>query len=382
MAIGELRTEFEAPDEVARVYHEIVQLAETLGRDVEAAVAFSRLAHLSAVMQQQFQAAHRFIALAQAKLARVGDGNVAVRGALLASEGQILADENRLGEAERAMRQSIAMLEQAYGGEHPNVGNAMGTLTQILHAQNKTAEALDAANRTVAILSKALGDDHPTVAGGQMTLAQILTDTGKFADAHDRLIRADAVFARAFGEDHRLRAAIAANLGGLELQQEHWSAAEAHFRHALTILERTHGMVKDGSEVAGTRRDLANALAGAGRMTDALAEQQRAIDILAKFGPEGEPRLVVALCELVEYQLDAKKPKLAVSNAERAYAIASRRADDANPTELAEAKFAFALALWDSGRDRARARKLAVEAQSGTSGAMRTSVDRWLREHP
>ena len=56
--------------------------------------------------------------------------------------GQVFADENRLGEAERAMRQAIATLEQAYGAEHPSLGAALGTLSQILRAQHKEAEAL------------------------------------------------------------------------------------------------------------------------------------------------------------------------------------------------------------------------------------------------
>ena len=105
-----------------------------------------------------------------------------------------------------------------------------------------------------------------------MNLAQLLIDTGKFAEAHERLVRADAVFARVFGEDHPVRAAIAGNLGGVELKQHHWDAAQAHYRRAVAILERLQG--PDSPDVFGARRDVARALAEAGHMDDALGEQQ------------------------------------------------------------------------------------------------------------
>ena len=92
--------------------------------------------------------------------------------------------------------------------------------------------------------------------------------------------------------------------------------------------------------------------------------------------------MVIALSELVEYQLFVNKPALALSNAERALALATRQASDDNVPELAETKFMFARALWDSGRDRARARALALEAQPTTVGLMRTTLDTWLRDHP
>ena len=380
MTIGELRSELDDPEVVVPLYHEAVELAESLGRDREAAVALANLAHVTGVVQHQFVPAHQYIALARAKVERLGGGNLAVRGQLLATEGQILADENRNGEAERVMRQAITTLEQAYGPDHPNVGAALGTLGQILRVLDKRAEALAVTKRTLDLFTKALGPDHPTVAGAEMTLAQLLIDEKQFNEARERLLRADAVFARVFGEDHPVRASAAANLADIELQQEHWDAAGAHYRRALAIIERTLGPESDAASAV--HADLARVLAESGRMVDAVGEQQRAIDILVRLGPDGEPRMVVRLTELAEYQLHVKRIALALSNAERAVALATRRAGDANPEELADAQFLLARALWDNGRDKARAHELATQAQPNTNGAMRTTVDAWLRDHP
>ena len=75
-------------------------------------------------------------------------------------------------------------------------------------------------------------------------------------------------------------------------------------------------------------------------------------------------------------------PTSALVPLERAYKI--RQAQETDPTHRAETLFALARALWDSSRDRGRARTLAIESREGyrkaDAKARMAEVEAWLRE--
>ncbi len=68
---------------------------------------------------------------------------------------------------------------------------------------------------------------------------------------------------------------------------------------------------------------------------------------------------------------------------ERAFKI--REAQETDPSRRAETRFALARALWESSRDRARARALAEEARDSYAKAelkaKLAEVDSWLHLH-
>ncbi|HEY5926006.1 MAG TPA: protein kinase [Kofleriaceae bacterium] len=378
LELANAQMDIATPDVIAPLYHEVVALAETLGRDLDAAGALSALANLAGVTQNDYQAAHRYIALARAKLNRLGGGNLALRGTLFATEAQIFSDENRLGEAENSIRQAVLALEQAYGGNHPKVGAVYGTLSQILRYQDK--DSLPASERTLSIMRETLGPDHPNTAGAEMTLGQVLSDRKRFDEALALYAHADIVFAKTLGENHLVRGSLASNVATLELKRENWDAALAGYRKVLAIVEAGEG--PEHIDAAGIHADIARALASADRMPEAFVEIERCIEILEKAGAGGEPRLVGYLAELADYQVHTKRFAEAVATAERSLAIAAKRPADANPVELGQIKFVLARALWDGNRDRKRARTLVMEAlelsKDPNEGAM---YQKWLADH-
>jgi tetratricopeptide (TPR) repeat protein/predicted Ser/Thr protein kinase len=378
IALGELRAHLETPDKVAPIDHQVLALAEAQGRDLEVAIALNNLANLAGVVQHDHLGAHRYIELARAKLARLGGNNLAGRGALLATETQVLIDENRLGEAETTAREAVSVLEQALGPDHPKVGNALGILSQTLRFQGKAAEALPVAERTLDVLTRALGEDHPTVAGSQMNLASSLIDLKRYPEARERLLKADAVFAKAFGQNHPTRAAIYGNLGQLEQMQEHWDAAIAAYRTALGVLEAIH----DQAGAAAAHGDIARVLTLTGKHDEAIAEQDKGIALYESMGENGQVRLAPALADLAGMHLDANHPERALPIAERAVRVAEARPADANPGDLADARFALAAALWGTHGDRVRAKKLAEQARDAQPDAEKKAATvKWLAEH-
>ncbi len=383
IALGHMYASVEDVEKTGTALEQAISLAETMGRDLDAAISYTSLANHHGVVTNNYAAAHRAIALARAKLERLGGANPAIRGELLMTEAQIYMDENRLGDAERSMREAAKTIETSYGPEHPKLGAAYGSLAQALRYQNKNEEALVAAEKTLAVLTASYGDEHPYVAGAQMTLGQVLADFGRNNEARDRYQKADKVFAKFYGEVHPYRAAIAANVGSIELSEKNFAAAEASFRRALAIVEKMKGPVH--SDACAARGDIARALAMSGRHAEALREQEHVVhQCYEKLGPDGEARLVGGLLDLGHYQIDTKQPALAVASAERALAILGKRPADAAPHEIGEAKYILARALWDAKpAERARAHKLAKEAVGAPMNEdLVKGLADWLKMHP
>jgi tetratricopeptide (TPR) repeat protein len=377
MVLGELQDELD-PAAAVVSYHDAEALAEAQGRDLDAAEALNRLANAAGTVQHDYVAAHRQIELARAKLARVG-GNTALEATITTTEAQVLTDENRLGEADVAMRRAVTMLEHVYGPDHPAVGNAYGQLSEIERGLGHNAEALAAANRTLAILGPALGPDHPTVAGSKMNLASVLIQTHDLERARKLLVEADRSFLATYGADHPLRAAIYGNIGTLEMTAEHYEAAAAAFRTARSIIERT---TNDPAALAGTERDLTQALGSANKLDEALVEAKQGIALLEKLGPDGAPRLAEGLDDLCEVQLARGHAAEAIPVAERALALVTERGVGANPGDVADTQFIYARLLWEVNRDRPRARAMIEHAHDAHPDADRKALmAAWLQAH-
>jgi predicted Ser/Thr protein kinase len=379
LALGRARAEIDMPAESTPVLHKALALAEALGRDLDASGALDLLANIAGLTQHDYGAAHRYLDLSRAKLERLGDGNLVARGRLFAIEAQVLMDEFRIVEAEPVIRRAVATLEQAYGPDHPQLGNAMGIMSQVLRGVGKDDESLVASRRTLQILERALGEHHPTVAGAQMNLASALISVKQFAEARERLRTADAVFARVFGDDHPVRAAVAGNLGSLEQLEQNWDAAIAAYRNALAVLERTEG--PKSASASGARRDIALTYAASGRLDQAIPEMRRAIEILEGLGDDGLSRMRGALTELAQFELERKGDALAI--AERAMDLATRRPEGTTPDEMADTQFTLARALWEANRerDRARAHELAKQAAAGVQDPkQRAEITEWLEQ--
>jgi serine/threonine protein kinase len=374
MVLGDSRGELDPPEKIAPIYDRVLALAEKLGRDLDAAIALDRLANLAGD-RQDFAAARRFLELGRAKLERLGDTNIAARGSLRLTEAQIAIEEFRFDVAERACREALAALEQAYGPEHPKVGAALGTLSQVLRAVGKRTEALTTAQRTLAIMAETLGSEHPTVAGSHMNIAQLMTDLGQYPQAHEELARAEAGFAKALGPENPMRGPLAASEAELALAQQDGAAAEAAYRKTLGFAEHDGASPAD---ISGIHRDIARSLAMQGNLDAAIAENQTALGLLSRLGADGQTRMLGALLELGQMQRFAKRPNLAIPVLERAIA-SGQSTPDADPVELADARFTLAQSLRDTHRDAARAHKLAEQARDGqTDPKKRAEIEAWL----
>ena len=289
--LGQLQAEVDTPAKAAATFDRALALAEAHGRDLDAALVLGGLANVVGVTQHDHASAHRDLALAFAKLDRLGGHNSLLRASLLATKAQLLMDENRGGEAEAAIVGAVAALEQVFGPDHPRVAAALGTQSQIERAEGKLDKSLATSQQTLAIFERTLGEGHPNVAGSQLNLASGLIVLHRYDEARPLLQRADAVLLRVYGPDSAPRAAIYGNLGEIEQAQEHFDAALADYRHAAEVLEH----IGDHGGVAGAHRDIARVLAQSGHLAEAIAEDERALATIERLGSGAESRLAGVL---------------------------------------------------------------------------------------
>jgi len=191
----------------------------------------------------------------------------------------------------------------------------------------------------LALKVRVLGRDHPDDAITEVNLAVALQELGRNQEALAHVERGMAITEKSLGSEHPRMATYLSDRGEILNALGRPAEARRSFERARIIWERELGL---------ENRSLAYALTGIG------------ISYLS----EGD-----ALSALVPL--------------ERAFKI--RRGQEADPTKRAETSFALARALWESRRDRGRARALAQEAKDDYDRAQladkAVSVQEWLHQH-
>ena len=192
--------------------------------------------------------------------------NVAIR---LNNLAQLLEATNRFADAEPLMRRAMDIDERSFGPDHPEVARDLNNLAWLLKATNRLAEAEPLMRRVISIFKKALGPEHPNVATALNNLALLLQDTDRLAEAEPLMRRALAIDEQRFGPGHPNVAIRLNNLASLFEDQGRWLEAADFHRKAKPII--TGGDLERGglrkavlAQNIGTLRAYARALYRAG----------------------------------------------------------------------------------------------------------------------
>jgi tetratricopeptide (TPR) repeat protein len=327
----------------------------------------------------------------------------------LADIGDALLEQNQTEAALAAVRRALAIDERALGADHPRTGTALyvlariherrgehdlaeasyrralaitdrepatnpvsaqirASLAEVLDSQGRPGEALEEARRALAIYEQLSGPTHDDVASTLRTIGDALVKQGAYGEAVASYRRAVAIFEQVLGPDH-LQVAVArtAMSRALGSKGEH-EAALAELARAGAIYAKLPGLhwrLGFNHQYAGEE------LARAGTHGEAIAEFQRALDILAPALGATNRYVSMPLVGLGTSHLALGDPHAALAPLERAVAILEAHPED--KSELAEARFALARAVWDSHGSASRARTLARAARAGFGTA---SLDR------
>jgi serine/threonine protein kinase len=246
--------------------------------------------------------------------------------------------QGRFGEAQRWAKNADAVLERLGGHERLRAW-LLNNLGGMYEMKGEMEAALRAQQSALALKEKALGRDHPDVGASEGNVAVVLQALGRNQEALEHEDRSVEILQKGLGAGHPELATQLSNRGEILNALGRYRDARASFEKARIIWERELGL---------DNRNLAYALTGIG----------------ISYISEGDPGSAIVPLE-------------------RAFKIREEHEND--PSRRAETRFALARALWESGRDRARARALAEEAREGYALAelkpKLADVESWLRGH-
>ena len=208
----------------------------------------------------------------------------------------LLNDTNRLVEAELLMRRALAIDEQSFGAEHPKVAIRLHNLAALLQATNRLTEAEPLMRRTLAIFEQSYGAEHPKVATNLNNLAQLLQATNRLAEAEPLMRRALAIDEQSYGVEHPNFAVNLNNLAQLLQATNRSAEAEPLVRRALTIFEQSYGA--EHPKVAVNLNNLAQLLQATNRLAEAEPLMRRALAIDEQSYGAEHPRVATDLNNL------------------------------------------------------------------------------------
>jgi len=244
--------------------------------------------------------------------------------------------QGRFVDAERWATAARSVL-QRLGGHDLLQAWLLNDMGCVYDLRGDKAAALRSMTEGLELKKRALGPEHPDVAFSEANVGMSLQGLGRSQEALAHLDRAVALLERGLGSGHPDLGTSLSNRGEILNALGRYAEARRSFERARAIWER---------ELGQDALNLGFALVGIGR------------SYLAEGSPDN------ALVPL-----------------ERAFRI--REAKEIEPSRRAEARFALARALWESKRDRIRARALADEARATyaktSATAKMAEVDAWLR---
>jgi tetratricopeptide (TPR) repeat protein/tRNA A-37 threonylcarbamoyl transferase component Bud32 len=321
---------------------------------------------------------------------------------------------------DRALQIRVA----AFGEHHPSVAIVYQHIGKAEYAREAAEASRAAFERTLEINRACLGEDHPAVANALEGLGVLLVEQGVFDEAEALLETSRTIRERVFGAKSPPVSQSLANLGNVSLGRNDLDRALERYRAAYEMMLEIHGadhpdlvvvlcniaMVQGQlglrSEATSSYREalriqeqvfhaehpetarllvlLGGELVRSGDATAAMPmiERARAINEAA-FGPD-HTRTIDVLQLLGEALVELGRPSEAIAPLERA--LAAGDTSPGEPNDGGYSRFSLARALWNSGGDRARAVKLAEQAEAifaddEDDAATRVAIREWLASH-
>ena len=386
------------------------------GRDDEVgARAWSGLAATAGLRQSRWDAAHDALAMGKATLARLG-GRDSLRAELALTEARLALAEGkyadalavaqqavelsrkasgedrvetataqymvsqalfRLGQVEAAIdadQQSLALRRKVLGPDHPETANALHLLATLYQVSGRLEEALPLHLQALSVRERALGPEHPDLAASLNNLTALFARQRKLKEALPYAERTLAVHRAAYGPDSPHTGTALHNLGALHVDMKDYPRSLELLEQALAVREKALG--KEHPDIAQTCVTISSVLVELGRLEEGLAVARRALAIREKVLPPGHRDTANAQYAVALVEMARGRPANALAMVEPALKV-REESKGIPPADLADVRFLTARALWDVGKDRARAREL---VKAATAAYENLKYDERLRE--
>jgi tetratricopeptide (TPR) repeat protein len=364
--------------DAARLENEARALWRRLGgsetREAQMLIAFTR----AEVAMGQFVAANQHAERAVLLRKREPVDGLKLAEAL-AAQGSALSNLGEHASSAAILKEALATAERVLGADHPTLWSHLNLLSIELNMLGHPDEAQEVARRTLALAERSIGPASMAAARSHNTLGQALRIGNKFAEAEAEYRRSIQILTELEGADGVDVGRILINLGQAVLWLERLDEARQIGERSVAILRKRLG---PADPLLGTALDaLARIEINLDRPRDAVVHLDEAVTIMAAAHDQGHLRSALHAkgAALSTLKRDAE----AVPVLERALAMF---AEDPMPVEQSYVEFDLGQALWDSGGDRRRARRL-VQTARGRHPRVKllpdvvAEMDAWLRKH-
>ncbi|AGC41968.1 serine/threonine protein kinase [Myxococcus stipitatus DSM 14675] len=394
---------------------ETLDAAEATRQDALATRAWTLLVRVSCISLDEYDKAALWKDRATAALERLGDGHPLARVQLLTYTGTLLRMQRDYARAEEKQEQALVLAESTFGAnsmavaevllelgstqfqaaqlakaratleraatvaqdllgpQHPDAAQMRAAIVPVLHNASmanpytdtrytqeellKLAEGI--CREALHIVEQALGPEHPRVYDGLNDLATNLALQSRHEEALPLFQRAMDIAVKTDGAESYGVSVLHDNIASSYYIQKQFGPAREHFLRAMTIQEKIHGPRYPGLPIS--LRVISITLGKEGRHAEALPYGQRAVDLLSTLPDDSASAWTGILINLGRLYLTLERPDEAIPVMERA--VAGWEKAQPRTGQRATARFLLARALWESGKDRKRALRLASEAQ-------------------
>ncbi|WP_342381278.1 tetratricopeptide repeat protein [Myxococcus stipitatus] len=366
-----------------KTLHQAIQLAHASRHDRQVAKSWADMIRLVGLVGPEVDPDGVVPGHAEAALKRLG-GDARIEARYYRNLASLYRKRGRKEEALAASQRAVELARSIYSNNEPELGTALLTMGHVLYEFSRFEEALRFLHEAEAIYRKTYGPKHPYLATVLSNIAVFSVQLGDYAAAMKHGREALAINLDVYGEDSDPASSGYFNLGGFLLEQGRHDEALQHYTQAVRIREKVQ---PDSQDLAQAHSRMGLTLAALGRFQEALPHQERAMAILEKkLGPR-HPKAGIELTRMGQHQLGLGQPRKALPLLERALGILEQPGPDANPGELANARFLLARALEKEPGGLPRAIALARAAQLHNQDAGKSrfrehqDVEQWLARH-
>lgn len=257
-------------------------------------------------------------ALLQRALKRRGGGRDAQEAEALVSMGLLRADQAKLDEAEKYVREGLEKSRRELPEGHPAIALATDALGKVLMEKGAYGQAIPALEEAVRLRTDPRAS-KADLAASLYELSNAHFYAGHYAEAEKLNLRVLAMNREIYGERHPRVAECLVNLGAIQQDLGHYREAEGYHRRALAL---TRGFFGDEHYRAASGMTMvARALVFQERFGEAMEMLRQALAIQERvFGPV-HPRVASALNEIGNAALKLKRFDEARSSFRRVVAI-------------------------------------------------------------
>ncbi len=164
--------------------------------------------------------------------------------------------------ADPLLRQALTLRKAVLGPAHPAVAESLSNLAAVLAAEGQQGSALELYREALALQRRVLGEEHPDVATTCTSLAKVLYEQKDYAGAEELARQALAIRRTVFGAAHPAVATALRQLAAVLYARGDYAQAEPLGREALALQRQLLG--NDHLELSLTLNNLADVLTAQG----------------------------------------------------------------------------------------------------------------------